>query len=186
MPNILTFSLLTQTPGSLTVSVKNVSGGLLDQPLTIEFYLPTEVVAEAVDKATSKAAGCDPAAKSLEGVVTGVGPCTVWAKPDKSPKLMIVMLRNDLKLTGVENNCDRIEEIDPPAKLAAGTELTILIPLHADAAKYQTIEIPYTYEYGSQGVSSGMLKLESASTDEWKPDVSLKTNQPNPRSEEVV
>src|ERR1051326_7476309 len=151
MPNILTFSLPTQTPGSLTVSVKNVSGGLLDQPLTIEFYLPTEVVAEAVDKAASKAAGCDPAAKSLEGVVTGVGPCTVWAKPDKSPKLMIVMLRNDLKLTGVEGNCDHIEEIDPAAKLAAGTELTVLIPPPSHPAKKSKKKKPPTHKHNQPG-----------------------------------
>ena len=186
MPNILTFSLPTQTPGYLTISLKNVSGGLLDRPLTIEFYLPTDVVAEALDKAAIKAAGCDPPSKSLEGVVTGTGPCSVWAKPDRSPKMMIVMLCNDLKLTGVVNNCETNEQIDPPATLAAGTELTILIPLHADAAKYQTIDIPYTYEYGDQGVLGGKLKLESASTDEWKPDVWLKSNQTNPTAIEPM
>lgn len=186
MPNILTFSLPTQTPGYLTISVKNVSGGLLDQTLSIEFTLSTEVVAEALDKAALKAAACEPPAKSLEGVVTGVGPCTVWAKPDRSTKMMIVMLRNNLKLTGVEGNCDNIDEIDPPAKLAAGTELIILIPLNADAAKYQSIEIAYTYEYGDQGVSGGKLTLENKSTDSWKPDVWLKSNWTNPTAIEPM
>ena len=171
-PNVLEFTVQSFTPTQLAVKVKNISGAVLDKPLTIELYPLLSLVDQRI-KDAAKAAATNPdlaGVATLKGVVTGALGWSVWAKGEMSDSIVVIMLINDRDKDGVEI---------PPVKLDAGDEFIILIPLNSQP-HHGRIDLLYSYKYDTNPRQDGTLELRSPDTDDWKPDVTLKTDQASP------
>ena len=167
---VLDFTVQSFTTTQLAIRLKNTSTGPLDKPLTIEFFTPKYLVSQQIRDAAEAAPRSPLGVTTLDAVVTGVeGTFSVWAKPETSAEFVSILLMNDRDKTGAET---------PPTILAAGAELTILIPLDRNAS-HASVNLPYFYEYDVNPIVAGQLELQGTDS-EWTPEVTLTSNQASP------
>jgi len=168
----LKLTVQTVTKERLTISVENPNQTALDKVLTIELFPPAYLLDDRIIAASRKARDSESprGAASLGGVVSGPTSWSVWAKADMSEAGVPIMLRND---RSQEN-----KRLTPPIAVAAGAVFTIEIPLDP-AASLTNVEFNYACTHNGEACGSGTLKLKS-DTSTWDPQVTLKSNQPNP------
>src|ERR1700752_1237021 len=174
-PKLLEFTVQTFTADKLEIKVKNISGKLLEDTLTIELYIPKYLVNSKVNDAAKKAA-TNPkpiGVASLAGVVTGPDSWSLWAKRETSDSSVVVLLLNDLTQAGTE--------LATPIKVAAGAEFIINIPLNPQANRV-AVTVLYSYQQGTdEDDQRGDGKLElKADASETIPKVTLFTTAKNP------
>lgn len=172
-PNVLEFTLQGFTANQIAIKVKNISGALLEKPLTIEVRPPAYMLDHRIIVAAEAAADQEkpPGVSTLDGIVTGATDLSVWAKRDQTDSIVIIMFVNT-----VDKNGDPIE----PAKVAAGAEFTIHIPLNPNVER-ASVDLPYSYQHGGSAGTRVDGKLElKVDPGDWTPDVTLMSDQPNP------
>ncbi len=171
---LLKFTVVSFTTDQLAIKVKNIHTEPLDKTLVIQFFPPLYLVNDEIAEAAIEAAQSEdpPGSKSLKGIVTGPAGWSVWVKRETTDSSLFIVLINDLDDEG---------NILTPAKLEAGAEFTIRIPLSADASEV-SLNLLYSYQYGtnpSDNSISGELDLQAGEID-WTPDVTLTTDHQSP------
>lgn len=171
---LLEISLLTVTANQLEIKVKNTSSASLDKVLVIELQPPMYLVSDELSEAAREASlSLDPpGAKNLEGIVSGPGGWSVWARRESSDSSTAIMFMN-----GVNVSAENLI----PVKLAADAEFTIRIPLDPGANR-DNVSLLYSYKHGTDSRElpiTGSLVLNSDTT--WAgPDVTLTTDHRTP------
>ena len=177
-PEQLEFTAHASTSGILEIEAKNVTGGKLDNQLLVEIKLPRSMVNNDIRAAAELAAGNAKTKNmaSLLGVVTAAEGWSVFAYNDADKKMAAVRAYNYL-------NQETAEEKGVPATLEAGARLTLRIPLNPEALNTHN-SISFRYQYGGRKnkFRGGSLDVNPPGPIEWKPQVSLTTDKPNPNS----
>lgn len=174
-PNrVLEFSIESVKSDQLLIKVKNISGAPLDKTLSIELSPPAQLLdSRVIDAARAAAVSEDPpGVASLAGVVSGPAGWSIWAMGELTPATIVVMLRNDRDQAG--------DRLNPPAKVEAGAQFTIGIPLNPNA-DHGSVSFPYIYQHGTASgdkPDNGMLEWKSDPGEDWV--VTLVSDQPSP------
>ncbi|HXU38395.1 MAG TPA: hypothetical protein VN937_18710 [Blastocatellia bacterium] len=177
MSERLSISVDSVTASHLKIKVKNTSAAALTENLEIELNPPKYLV----DKRIAAASEAAPTSKkprnkkSLGDVVTVAQGWSVWAMLESSGTVAVVQVFNyyDQK-TG--------EQVNKPVRFEAGAEFVVSIPLNPEASKAR-LQITYSYLYGEDDREQqvrGTLDVKPPGADDWKPEVTLKSDQQNP------
>ena len=167
---LLTLTVQSYTKSQLAVKVKNTSGVVLNEPMTMQITVPKGLLDSRIRAAADAACGGS-GASTLDTIVTGMeGKFSVWAVPSIADNVVTIMFLNDKDKMGAD--------IDPAMTFAAGADFTVLIPLDPQA-QHTNVKLPYSYFDDTHPRVDGKLELQAVQID-WTPNVILKSNQDNP------
>jgi hypothetical protein len=177
MSERLSISVQSVTASQLEVKVKNTSGAALTENLEIEINPPKYLVDQRIATASEDAPKSKKPRnkKSLGGVVTVAQGWSAWAMREASGTVAIIQVFNYY-------NQQTGELVDPPVSFEAGAEFIVRIPLNTEASQAR-VQITYSYLYGADDRDkqvTGTLDVKPAGADDWKPDVTLKSDQKSP------
>jgi hypothetical protein len=165
------------TASQLEVKVTNTSGAALTENLEIEFNAEKTLVDKRIATASDEAPKSKKPRnkKSLGGVVTVAQGWSVWAMRESSGTVAVIQVFNYYdQQTG--------EVVSTPVRFEAGAEFIVSIPLSSEASKAR-VQITYSYLYGDderEKQVTGTLGVKPPGADDWKPDVTLKSDQQTP------
>jgi len=177
MSERLSISVQSVTASQLEVKVKNTSGAALTENLEIELDPPKYLVDPRISTASEDAPKSKKPRnkKSLGGVVTVAQGWSAWAMREASGTVAIIQVFNYY-------NQQTGELVDPPVSFEAGADFIVRIPLNTEASQAR-VQITYSYLYGDDDKDkqvTGTLDVKPAGADDWKPSVTLRSDQTSP------
>src|SRR5262245_30568840 len=141
---LLELTAITYTAKELAIKVKNISGASLDNRLVIDLSPPAYLVHDKINAAAVEAAQSNnpPGAKSLAGIVAGPQGWSVWVRRETSDSTLFIVFINDMDQNG--------NDLPAPARLAAGAEFTVTMPLDPASNRPHTTDLLYSYQQADE------------------------------------
>lgn len=162
---------------ALEVTVKNDGGAAWADVLIIELQIPSNLVTEAVNKASQAAPKSrkPPNMSKLAGVVTVPAGWTAWAFNKGEEHVVVVRVFNS------ELSSQSGASVGTPTSLDANAAVTLRVPLKPEALGAQaTITYGYQSDSGDVTRGDGKLELKPSHLPEFKPEVGLTVSHKNP------